>query len=177
LADNVPLPAAAGFAAADELSYSGDTTSKVQIIRLVHVTGSEGAKTLQEIHGNSTPAATVYGLSVRAPVVSHVHWVTTGDTNAVNIKASAGTLKSVHIDNAAAYPIRVKFHNTAGAPTAGTGVVLAIGCPSGQVRDFVLPGGGKAFTTGIARTVVKGIADADATAVLASDANVEVTYE
>ena len=34
--------------AADEVAYSGDTT-KVQLMRLVHVSGSEGSKTLSEI--------------------------------------------------------------------------------------------------------------------------------
>lgn len=48
MADNVALPAATGFAAADEVTYSGDTT-KVQLMRLVHVAGTEGSKTLYEL--------------------------------------------------------------------------------------------------------------------------------
>lgn len=48
MADNVPLPAASGAAAADEVTYSGDTT-KVQLLRLVHVAGTEGSKTLYEL--------------------------------------------------------------------------------------------------------------------------------
>ncbi len=52
MADNVPLPAASGAAAADEVAYSGDTT-KVQLVRLVHVSGAEGSKTLSEIADTS----------------------------------------------------------------------------------------------------------------------------
>jgi hypothetical protein len=55
LSDNVAFqsatlatPAAATSVAADELTYSGDT-AKVQVLRLVHVSGAEGAKTLHEI--------------------------------------------------------------------------------------------------------------------------------
>ena len=53
MADNVTIPAtgtgdATPKVAADELTYSGDT-SKLQIVRLVHVSGSEGSKTLTEI--------------------------------------------------------------------------------------------------------------------------------
>lgn len=50
MADNVELNAGSGGAlvASDEVTYSGDTT-KVQIVRLVHVAGSEGSKTLSEI--------------------------------------------------------------------------------------------------------------------------------
>lgn len=48
MADNVALPATGVNAAADEVTYSGDTT-KVQLIRPVHVAGSEGSKTLTDI--------------------------------------------------------------------------------------------------------------------------------
>jgi hypothetical protein len=41
----------------------------------------------------------------------------------------------------------------------------------------VLPGDGRAFATGIALTVVTGITDADAVAVGAGDAIVEIAYE
>lgn len=48
MADNVDLPATSVKAAADEATYSGDTT-KIQLIRFVHVTGAEGAKTVSEL--------------------------------------------------------------------------------------------------------------------------------
>lgn len=49
MADNVPLPASTGKAAADEVTYSGDTDAQVQLMRPIHVTGSEGSRTVVEI--------------------------------------------------------------------------------------------------------------------------------
>jgi hypothetical protein len=51
MADNVQLSAAVGsgaIAATDEVTYSGDTAA-IQVVRFVHVSGSEGAKTVSEI--------------------------------------------------------------------------------------------------------------------------------
>lgn len=50
MADNQALGAGGSdfIAAADEVTYSGDTT-KIQIFRFVHVTGSEGSKSVAEL--------------------------------------------------------------------------------------------------------------------------------
>lgn len=104
-------------------------------------------------------------------------FVTAATTNAQNIKAAAGKLRSVHVFNKSDLPIYLKFHNTAGVPTAGAGVVFRVGVQAGRERDLVLPGGGRAFATGLAITVVRGIADNDANAVAADDAVIEVGYE
>lgn len=45
MSDNVPLPAAAGNAATDDVTYSGDS-AQVQLVRLVGVAGAEGSKTV-----------------------------------------------------------------------------------------------------------------------------------
>jgi hypothetical protein len=182
LADNVAFqatvatPASGVSVAADEATYSGDT-AKIQITRHVHVSGSEGSKTVNEVYGSSTPAAGIYGLTVRKPVISTAHLIAAGSGDATSVKASAGTLKSVHVFSKAAAPIYVKFHNTAGAPTPGASVVFALGVQAGTERDLVLPDGGRAFTTGIALTLVTGIADANSTGVTAEDCVVEVCYE
>jgi len=176
MSDNASIVAGIGTynAAADEVAYSGDTT-KVQLMRLVHVSGSEGSKTLTEVVGVSgSPAAAA--VTVQQPVVSTHHLVTAATTNAASVKASAGTLKSVHVSSARATRLYVKFHNTAGTPTAGSGVVLVVSCQAGLDRDFVLPDGGRSFATGIGITVVTGMADSDATAVAAEDAVIEVCY-
>ena len=52
MADNSLLPPATGgtiLAAADEVAYSGDT-AKVQLVRVVEVTGAEGSKTVISPH-------------------------------------------------------------------------------------------------------------------------------
>jgi hypothetical protein len=53
--DNVGYTPGSGAAVAcDEVPYSGDTT-KVQLVRLVHVSGAEGSKTLSELSTNPLP--------------------------------------------------------------------------------------------------------------------------
>lgn len=112
-----------------------------------------------------------------AGVVSGYHRITTADTNPVNINAASSKLRAVRAYNNADYPIYLCFHNTAGAPTAGVSVVRKYGIQAGTARDIPIQGGGLQFGTGLAMTVVKGLADADATAVAASDATIEVEYE
>jgi hypothetical protein len=177
MADNFAATEGSGTSvAAHEVTFSGDTT-KLQLVHQVFVSGSEGSKTVNEVFGNSTPAVSGYGQTVREPVISTLHRVAAGSGDAVSVKASAGTLKSVHAFSKASAPIYIKFHNTAGTPTAGSGVVFSFGVQAGTQRDLVLPGGGRAFTTGIGMTFVTGIADANATSVTSEDCVVEVCYE
>lgn len=116
------------------------------------------------------------GLPIQTAPISHAHLVTAANTNPTVVKGSAGKLRSVHVFNVADYPIYVKFHDSASSPTAGVGVVMTVGVQAGRERDFRLPGA-RSFTTGIAMTVVKGMADSDNTAVAANDAHIEVAYE
>lgn len=161
MADNFPLtPGSGRNAATDQVTYSGDTAD-VQIFRPVDVTGSEGSKTVK-----TWPR-----------VVSAFHFVTTANTNAQNVKASAGTLRGLYIFNSANYAIYVKIHNSSGTPTAGSGVVRTFGVQGGREILINLPGGGLELSTGIAITIVKGLADADATPIAAEDAVGEIFYE
>lgn len=176
MADNVGYtPGSGAITAADEVSFSGDT-AKVQVIRPVHVGGSEGSKTLADATGlqgvPSTGSTTVQDYSI-----STLHRVAAGSGDAVNVKASAGRLRSVHVFNKSDVPIYVKFHNDAGTPTPGASVALTVGVQAGLHRDVVFPGGGRAFATGIAMSMVTGIADNSSAALTAGDAVVEVGYE
>lgn len=127
---------------------------------------------------NAEPGAADYALTTRRACVgsSIYHVVSAGSTNLANIKASAGRVTGWSIFNNADYPVYVKFHNTAATPTAGSGVVYAIGVQSGQ-RSELDDDDGLAFSTGIGISIVKGIADADTTAILASDCVVNVHYK
>lgn len=70
MADNVAIPASgSGLAAADQVTYSGDSTALVQVARLVHVTGSEGSKVVSELvrledaaHTSGDPGIPVFGV-------------------------------------------------------------------------------------------------------------------
>jgi len=127
---------------------------------------------------NAEPASTDYALTIRRACVGNsiYYAVSAASTNAANIKASAGRVTGWVIFNNADYPVYVKFYNTAGTPTPGTGVVYVIGVQSGTHANFS-DGDGLAFATGIGISITKGIADADATAVLAGDCVVNINYK
>ena len=55
---------------------------------------------------------------------SMFHLVAAATTNATNIKASAGHVTSVQCSNINAAIRYLKFHNTAGTPTAGSGALV-----------------------------------------------------
>jgi hypothetical protein len=104
------------------------------------------------------------------------HLISAATTNATNAKSSAGQLYGWSITNTNASARYVKLHNTAGTPTAGTGVVFTIGVPAASGSNFELTSG-ITFATGIAFTTVTGIADNDTTAVGASDLNINLFYK
>jgi hypothetical protein len=158
--------------ATSELSNGADTVEIQHTVIADDSTYAARAKV-----SNAVPGATDYGLVVRqaVPAQSNYHAVSAATTNAANVKASAGTVVGYDIFNNGAYPVYVKLHNTAGTPTAGSGVVRTIGVQAGT-RAVSPPGLSFALGTGIGISIVKGIADADATAVAASDCVVDLSY-
>jgi len=119
----------------------------------------------------STRPATTGGLS-------KFHLVSAATTNATNVKASAGQVYGIVAFNLNASARYLKFHNTAGTPTAGTGVTDTYLIPgntagAGLVINF---NNGIAFSTGIGITLVTGITDADAVAVAASEIVLQIYY-
>ena len=107
--------------------------------------------------------------------LSAFHLVSAATTNATSVKASAGQVFGWFVVNTASAYRYVKFHNTAGTPTAGSGVVWVLGIPGGGAANLAFETG-IAFTTGIAITTVTGVADTDATAVAANDLNINIFY-
>jgi len=155
MADNLVVSAgvATYTAAADEATYSGDST-KLQLIKIVKVTGPEGSKTVGSNNYHAVAAAT---------------------TNAANISANPTDLQSIVIFNNTGYPVFVKLHNTSGTPTAGAGVARTFGVEAG--RSFALVFfGGLPFSTGLGITMVKGLADSDATALVLNDCVVDIEW-
>ena len=84
MADNVPISGAgAATAAADEVDYSGDTT-KVQLVRLVDVTGSEGSRSLQ------TPRFVMCSTDVTRPADTTAYAVNDALSNSTSAPTSGG---------------------------------------------------------------------------------------
>lgn len=160
-------------AASHEVSFSGDT-AQLQIIQPAHVAGSEGSKTVTEL--TDATGILTHPQPATSGGCSTYHIVSTGSTNVANVKASAGQVYGIDVFNNAAYPVYVKFHNTAGTPTAGASVVRTVGVQAGASVSLAFPTG-LAFGTGIGVSIVQDITDAGTTAVLLSDCVVDVAYK
>lgn len=166
--------AGASGTGAQRVTVSQDTTTIAGSAPGTAGSASTNVISIQGVAGmtpvqTTTVPATSGGLSL-------YHVVSAGSTNAANIKASAGQVYGVSIYNAATYPVYVKLYNTAGTPTAGTGVIQTFGCQAGTETNIQIAAG-IPYATGIGITITKGIADNDGTAVLANDCVVEVYYK
>lgn len=138
--------------------------------------------TIQPISGTVQPGNTpntvpwlVSNVPSTTGGASDFHLVSAGSTNANVVKNSSGQLYGWSVFNNAAYPIFVKFYNQTTSPTPGTGVVQTVAVQAGVSVELWLAGG-RFYSTGIGLTVTKGIADSDATAVLANDCVLDIFY-
>ena len=132
---------------------------------LVNCTGCSAASTV------SLVPQTTGGLSTK-------HFVAAASDNATNLKASAGQVYSIDVYNNAAYPVYLKLYNSASSPTGcgATGLFKVVGVQSGT-QHVLQSEEGWAMGTGIGYCLTKGIADSDDTAVLVSDATVDLGYK
>ena len=105
------------------------------------------------------------------------HLVSAASTNATNVKASAGQLGGWFIYNNNAAMRKVCFHNTAGTPTAGAGVIFCINLPNGPSAANAFTDAGIPFNTGIAITTVTDLTDPGATAVGLNDLSINLFYK
>lgn len=170
MADNTQLSAAVGvgvLAASDEIAGA-----QYQRMKLIH--GADGVNAGDVSTANPFPT-TDYPVTAGGPSTSHL--VSAATNNSTSVKGTAGQLYGAHVYNNAAYPVYVKFFNKATAPTPGVDtVVLTIGVQAGVARDVQFPKGFP-FATGIGMAIVKGITDADNTAVVLSDCVVDLEYK
>lgn len=182
MADNLvtqsvaPATVPAGTAiAARAVTYSGDTAEYVAPVGLVTFSGSDDAKTATDVtSANPLPVTLVPATSGGG---ADYHKVAAGSNNAASIKGAAGQVYGVQGFSVAAYPVYVKLYDKATAPNpAADTPVRTIGMQAGVRCDDDI-GNGLAFALGIGIAIVKGIGDADNTAVLASDCVVDVDYK
>jgi len=110
--------------------------------------------------------------------LSAKHFVAAASDNATNVKASAGQVYSIDVFNNAAYPVYLKLYNSASSPTGcgATGLFKVVGVQSGT-QHILQSEEGWALGSGIGYCLTKGIADSDDTAVLLSDAVVDIGYK
>jgi len=132
---------------------------------LVNCTGCSAASTVSLV-----PQASG-GLSAK-------HFVAAASDNATNLKASAGQVYSIDVFSNAAYPVYLKLYNSASSPTGcgATNLFKVVGVQAGT-QHILQSEEGWALGTGIGYCLTKGIADSDDTAVLLSDATVDLGYK
>jgi hypothetical protein len=103
------------------------------------------------------------------------HYVSTDGTNAVSVQGLPRVIRGYRVFNNANYPVYVKLHDTSGAPVPGSGVEYTIGVEAGrEASAFPIS---LWFANGIGMTIVKGLADTDATPIAAADCVVDISYE
>jgi len=132
---------------------------------LVNCTGCSAGSTVQTVTG--TTGGSTFS-----------HRVSAGSDNATSIKGSAGQVYAVDVYNNAAYPVYAKLYNASASPTGcgASNLARVVGVQAGTHVAVTEPNG-IVFGTGIGLCITKGIADADDTAVLASDAVVDLSYK
>lgn len=104
--------------------------------------------------------------------------ISAATTNATNVKAAAGQLYHLQVNNINAAVRYLKLYNKASAPTVGTDVpVQTIAVPAaGQVSvNFGIVG--LAFPLGISFALTTGVADADVAAVAVNEHVVNLSYK
>lgn len=106
------------------------------------------------------------------------HAISAATTNATSVKASAGTVNHIVVNNVNAAVRYFKLYNKASAPTVGTDTpVLTLAIPAGSVQSIVLGTRGLRLGTGIAYALTTGITVADTGAVAVSEHAVHISYE
>jgi hypothetical protein len=110
--------------------------------------------------------------------LSTKHFVAAASDNATNLKSSAGQVYSIDAYNNAAYPVYFKLYNASSSPTGcgATNLFKVVGLQAGT-QHTLQSEEGWAMGTGIGYCLTKGIADSDDTAVLLSDAVVDLGYK
>lgn len=104
--------------------------------------------------------------------------ISAATTNATSLKASAGQVYSIYVNNLNAAARYIKFYNKASAPTVGTDTPVAtFAIPAGGALNITSDTMGLAFATGIAYALTTGIADADTGAVSASEHSVVIGFK
>ena len=123
----------------------------------------------------SVAPATSGGLSIKSVLSS------ASSGTATPVKAGAGQVFGWVITNTNASPRYVKFYNTSGTPTAGSGTpelrIMVPGNTSGAGLVAAEFTNGIAFSTGIGFTIVSGPTDADASNISANEVIVNVLYK
>lgn len=116
---------------------------------------------------SSSVANSLTGLSINSAAT----------TNATAVKAAAGNLFEVFVNNRGALAIAVPFYNRTTAPAPQTDVpIFAVICPANDCRQMEFGPYGKRFSAGMALAITGGTGLLDNTAVAAGQVQVSLSY-
>lgn len=102
--------------------------------------------------------------------------VAAGSTNATLVKASAGKVYSIQVNNINAAVRYLKLYNSATLPVVGTtAIVKTLAVPAASVQQFHFPGGLN-FSAGIGFAMTTEATDAGTTGISASESVINVDY-
>ena len=120
------------------------------IIGKVDILGNAGATLDAAINGAASTNAV---WTMHAPSTAAAGAMATPVTNAalsvLNIKASAGVVFGLSVNNTSGTPIYIQFYNTAGTPVLGTSVIFSIACVIGITNIPISAFAMASFSTGI----------------------------
>lgn len=120
-----------------------------------------------QISGTQPVSGTV---TITHPTPTALNFNAAAGNNLTVVKASAGTLYGIKMHNRSAGLLYVKLYNKATAPVLASDVpVMVIPIAAGALLDLDFSIVGHRFATGIGLATTGGVADTDATAVVASD--------
>lgn len=117
------------------------------------------------------------GFQAIEPPVSTFPITTAATTNATSIASTAAVLRGAQGINLHTYAVYLNFHNVAGTPTPGSGVVFKIVVQAGEKIDpSEIPAGGREFSTGLGLTITKFGTPGDTTPVELNKGIFEILY-
>lgn len=127
-------------------------TQPVSIASAVAVTDNSGSLT---VDGSVSIAAVATGGATFSKVRS------AASTNTTNLKASAGKVVSIFLQNNGTVQQFVKLHNVSSTPTAGSSVAMTFVVNPGDTVTWHGGDQGMAFGTGIGYSITAGQAESD----------------
>jgi hypothetical protein len=119
-------------------------------VQKVGITGNANATLDAAINGAaSTNALWTMNAPSTASAAAMATPTTLAALSVANVKASAGNLYGLSVNNTSSTPIYIQFYNTAGTPTLGTSVIFSVPCVIGVTTLVMAPPALANFTTGI----------------------------
>lgn len=136
---------------------------------LATVSGTVTATVSGTVTANVAPSTTI-------GYASHNNYISTASLNPTLVKASAGTIGSIMLNNSSAVTLYLKLYNKATVPVVGTDAPLVIIPVPPGFTSLNIPTQGWRFSIGIGFGITGGYPNADTTNTEANEITVSISY-